>query len=99
MKRGEIGKRLKKLREFRGVSQNWLARRVHVTRQAISYYENSLRGIDADLADEILKALGGIVVLGIDLTDDEALFIRKALTTYRNQKARRPTHKHEKNTT
>lgn len=89
MQRGEIGKRLKKLREVRGVSQNWLARRVHVTRQAISYYENGRRSIDADLADQVLRALGGITVLGADLDPEEAREVAGYIESLRKERLRK----------
>lgn len=85
MQRGEIGKRLKKLRKYREVSQNWLAKKVHVSRQTISKYENGA-GIDADLADEVLKSLGGIVVLGADLDPDEARMVAEYVGSLRKIK-------------
>lgn len=88
MQRGEIGKRLRRLRDHRGVSQNWLANKVHVSRQAISKYENG-RGIDAELADEVLKSLGGIMVLGIDLEPDEALKVASYIGSLRKEKLRK----------
>lgn len=84
MKRGEMGKRLKKLRLHQKKSQQWLANRVHVERKTISRYENG-GGVDSDLADAVLKELGAICILGVDLTDDESLFIRRALSEYRKQ--------------
>ncbi len=84
MKRGEMGKRLKRLRLHQKKSQQWLANRVHVCRQTISQYENG-SGVDTDLADAILKELGAICILGVDLTEDESLFIRRALSEYRKQ--------------
>ena len=93
MQRGEIGKRLKKLREVRGVSQNWLARRVHVTRQAISFYENGRRSIDADLADQVLRALGGITVLGVDLDPEEAREVAGYIESLRKERLRKEREK------
>lgn len=84
MKRGEMGKRLRKLRLHQRKSQQWLADRVHVERKTISRYENG-GGVDTDLADAILKELGAICILGVDLTEDESLFIRRALSEYRKQ--------------
>ena len=98
MKRGEMGKRLRKLRILQKVTQTSLAKKLNIGRKVIYNYERGC-SLDVDLADDILKELGAICILGVDLSDEEALFIRKALTAYRNEKARRSTQNHEKNTT
>lgn len=85
MKRGEMGKRLAKLRKHLHVSQKQLADKMRVSRSSISKYENGFASLDVDLADAILKEFGAICILGVDLTDDESLFIRRALTEYRKQ--------------
>ena len=99
MKHGEMGKRLAKLRKHLHVSQKQLADKMCVSRSSISKYENGFASLDVDLADAILKEFGAICILGVDLTEDEALFIRQALSTYRSKQARRPIKDNEKNTT
>ena len=88
MQRGEIGKRLRNLRKLRGVSQEWVARKVFVTRKTISKYELG-GGIDADLADAVLRSLGAICVLGIPLTDDESREVLKYIKNLKRQKKQR----------
>ena len=92
MQRGEIGKRLRGLRKHRGVSQAWLAEKVHVSRQCITKYENG-NGIDADLADMVLRNLGGILVLGIDLEPEEARWIANYIGSRRKQRRKREREK------
>ena len=92
MQRGEIGKRLKRLRDHRQKSQQWLADRVHVERKTISRYENG-GSVDADLADEVLRYLGGIHVLGVDLTDEESREVVKLIANMRKEKLRKEREK------
>ena len=85
MQKGEFGKRLKRLREFRKVSQSELARCMSVSRKVIYNYERGC-AIDADLADEVLKKLGGIHVMGIDLTPEESRKVTQYIGSLRKQK-------------
>lgn len=85
MQRGEIGKRLKKLRELRGVSKTDLARTLNVDRKVIYNYERGC-SLDADLADDVLKHLGGIHVLGVELTPEEARAVTRYIGSLRKEK-------------
>lgn len=93
MQRGEIGKRLRKLRELRRVSQKWLAEQTHVSRSSISKYENGFASLDVDLADQVLRALGGICVLGVDLTAEESREISRHIDSLRKEKLRKEREK------
>lgn len=84
MKRGEMGKRLRKLRILQKVTQTSLAKKLNIGRKVIYNYERGC-SLDVDLADDILKELGAICILGVDLTEDESLFIRRALSEYRKK--------------
>ena len=92
MKHGEMGKRLRKLRIHLKVTQTALAKKCNVSRRVIYNYERGC-SLSVDLADAILKELGAICILGVNLTEDESLFIRQALHEYRKQtrKARSKT--------
>lgn len=94
MQRGEIGKRLRNLRKVRGVSQEWVARKVFVSRKTISKYERG-GGIDADLADAVLRSLGAICVLGTQLTDEESRMVLEYVKNLKAKKTQKGERKHE----
>ncbi len=53
-----LGVRLKELRKRKGLTQDELARKVHLTKSAISYYENNLRIPTVPNLHELAGALG-----------------------------------------
>lgn len=91
MHSGRFGEMLRELREERGVTQKQLAERVHVSRNSISRAERGA-AVSTDLADTILKELGGVYVLGVGLTFEETkavyLFI-KTLRTRRKERGKK----------
>ena len=84
MQRGEIGKRLRNLRKVRGVSQEWVARKVFVSRKTVSKYECG-GGIDADLADAVLRSLGAVCVLGAQLNEEESRMVLKYIESIKQK--------------
>ena len=92
MQRGEIGKRLKKLRELRGISQTALAKKCNISRRVIYNYERGC-ALSVDLADDVLKHLGGIYVLGADLTQEESREVVKMIANMRKERLRKEREK------
>ena len=54
---GRIGRKLKRNRERRGLTQRQVARRVGCTRSAIANFENGHRGVSHEWRRAIAKAL------------------------------------------
>lgn len=92
MQQGEFGKRLKRLRELRKRSQKQIADKVFVERKVISRYENG-GSLPVELADDVLKALNGIYVLGADLSEETYRQIIKLVANDRKQRLRKEREK------
>lgn len=56
--RMEIAQTIRKLRQERGISQSQLARKLNITPQAVSKWENGLASPDIELLPKLAKALG-----------------------------------------
>lgn len=54
----ELGQKVKQLRESRGWSQEYLAKRTGVTKSAISTYELNMRTPSADVVKSFAKVFG-----------------------------------------
>ena len=59
----------------------------------VSKYENGFASLDVDLADQVLRALGGICVLGVDLTAEESREISRHIDSLRKEKLRKEREK------
>lgn len=93
-----LAENLKRLRKSKGLSQEALAERLHVTRQTISKWENGLSVPDADLLirlAEILEVTAGDLLGGpVEPPEDQDQMARQLeqlnlLLAERNRRSRR----------
>lgn len=65
-----FGERIRKQRKAKGMSQEQLARKLHVTQGAVSQWEKELTRPDFDLLDALAEALGTTVAYLLGSTDN-----------------------------
>ena len=65
-----FGERIRKQRKDKGMSQEQLARKLHVTQGAVSQWEKELTRPDFDLLDALAEALGTTVAYLLGSTDN-----------------------------
>lgn len=65
-----FGERIRKQRKAKGLSQEQLARKLHVTQGAVSQWEKELTRPDFDLLDALAEALGTTVSYLLGSTDN-----------------------------
>ena len=82
----EIGTKIRKYRELKGISQKELANLIGVSNSRISNWENGINRPDADILAELCKALSvsPSELLGVRLSTDElSEQERKIIQAYR----------------
>lgn len=87
--RYEIGKRIRKYRKERGISQKELAEQIDVSNGCVSNWEQGLNRPDADILAKLCCALhvSPSLLLGIRLSEDELSDKeRKIILAYREKK-------------
>lgn len=62
MNQKEVGKRIKLIRESKGLTREELARKLNVVERTIANYEQGQRGSNTNTLDKIAKALGVSVI-------------------------------------
>lgn len=85
----EIGKRIRKYREDRGLSQSELAAILKISSGRLSNWEQGLHRPNANIISEICNALNVSPsdILGVHLSEDEMTeHERKVLKAYREKK-------------
>lgn len=85
----EIGKRIRKYRQERGMSQKVLAKKIGVSNGRVSNWEQGLNRPDADMLAELCYALevSPSVLLGVKLADEDLTDIEwKIIRAYREKR-------------
>lgn len=84
----EIGNRIRKYREEKGLNQKQLAELIHVSNGRISNWEQGINRPDADILAELCRVLDvspslllGVTLSSEELNDDE----RNVIRAYRNK--------------
>ena len=89
----EIGSRIRRFREDKGMSQKQLADLLHVSNSRVSNWEQGINRPDADILADICKALNvsPSALLNVHLTtDDLSEQERKVLNAYREKTELQP---------
>lgn len=89
MKKYEIGKRIRKYRKERGLSQRQLADKIGVSNGRVSNWEQGLNRPDADILAKLCDVLNvsPSLLLGVRLSNDELSDTeRKIIQAYREKR-------------